>query len=88
MTDQEFFHYQDLLSTDPVVRRLCQITLDGYWTHFDELEDKIDEARGDADYYKELYDEAHYELKRARQEITYLKEKLGMWEILKDKDLE
>jgi hypothetical protein len=89
MTDEEFVHYQDLLNDDPVVRELCRIIREVYISRkeVDEMEEKLTEALDDADYYKDSNTELRTELNFAKRTEAALREKLQMWEILKDTDL-
>ena len=58
LVDDELLSYLDLTSTDPLVRRLCEIVIAQSTVRRIELEDRLSEAEETAEYYKELYDDS------------------------------
>jgi len=86
-TADELLSYLDLISTDPLVRRLCQIVITQSTIRRIELEDKLSEAEEDAEYYKDLYKDSQSEVRQLERENRLLREKLDMWNIMKDTNL-
>lgn len=84
LTDQEFRHYQELYNPDPIVQRLCRCDPE----ELVELDAEITELRSQLD---ELEWDLH-DLKEHNRELTrenkVLRNKLQMWDILQNKDLE
>jgi hypothetical protein len=87
LTDDELLSYLDLTSTDPLVRRLCEVVIPQSTVRRLELEDKLSEAEDDAEYYKDLYNDAQSELRRVVRENNVLAEKLKMWNIMNNTNL-
>jgi len=87
LTDDELISYLDLTNVDPLIERLCGITLAAAVARNHALEDQLSEAEEDAEYYKELYDDAKSEIAQLRQENKFIKNQLDMWNIMKDTNL-
>ena len=87
LVDDELLSYLDLTSTDPLVRRLCEIVIAQSTLRRIELEDQLSEAEGNAEYYKELYDGSKSDIKQLERENRLLREKLDMWNIMNNTNL-
>jgi cell shape-determining protein MreC len=87
LTDDELLSYLDLTSTDPLVRRLCEVVINQSTIRRIELEDQLSEAEEDAEYYKDLYNDSRSEIRQLYRENQLLREKLDMWNIMKDTNL-
>jgi len=87
LVDDELLSYLDLTSTDPLVRRLCEIVIAQSTIRRIELEDRLSEAEENAEYYKELYDDAKSDIKQLERENRLLREKLDMWNIMNNTNL-
>ena len=83
LRDDELLSYLDLTSTDPLVRRLCEIVIVQSTLRRIELEDQLSEA----EYYKELYDDSKSNIKQLERENRLLREKLDMWNIMNNTNL-
>ena len=87
LVDDELLSYLDLTSTDPLVRRLCEIVIAQSTLRRIELEDQLSEAEGNAEYYKELYDNSKSDIKQLERVNRLLREKLDMWTIMNNTNL-
>ena len=87
LVDDELLSYLDLTSTDPLVRRLCEIVIAQSTLRRIELEDQLSEAEENAEYYKELYDGSKSDIKQLERENRLLREKLDMWNIMNNTNL-
>ena len=87
LTDDELISYLDLTNVDPLIERLCGITLAAAVARNHALEDQLSEAEETAEYYKELYDDSKTDIKQLERENRLLREKLDMWNIMNNTNL-
>jgi len=87
LVDDELLSYLDLTSTDPLVRRLCEVVITQSTIRRIELEDQLSEAEEDAEYYKDLYNDSRSEVRQLERENRLLREKLDMWNIMNNTNL-
>ena len=87
LVDDELLSYLDLTSTDPLVRRLCEIVIAQSTVRRIELEDRLSEAEETAEYYKDLYNDSQSEVRQLQRENRLLREKLDMWNIMNNTNL-
>jgi hypothetical protein len=87
LVDDELLSYLDLTSTDPLVRRLCEIVITQSTIRRIELEDQLSEAEEDAEYYKDLYNDSRSEVRQLERQNQLLREKLDMWNIMNNTNL-